>query len=53
MKDSKNYSENFQSELSIEKIDTIWKNFREAGNSIEGRIVKLVRPHSCRTSRRL
>ena len=30
----KNYCEDFQAELSIEKIDNIWKNFREAGNSI-------------------
>lgn len=30
----KRYCEDFQSELTIEKIDTIWKNFREAGNSI-------------------
>jgi hypothetical protein len=52
MKDSKNYSENFQSELSIEKIDTIWKNFREAGNSIEGRIAKPVANDRGRTSRR-
>ena len=38
----KEYCENFQSELSIEKIDSLWKNFREAGNSIEGRIAKSV-----------
>ena len=38
----KAYCEDFQSDLSIEKIDAIWKNFREAGNSIEGRIVKSV-----------
>jgi hypothetical protein len=49
----KRFCEEFQAELTYDKIDSIWKNFREAGNSIEGRIVKLVRSHSCRTSRRL
>ena len=49
----KNYCEDFQAELSIEKIDNIWKNFREAGNSIEGRVVKNVRIRIQRISERL
>ena len=38
----KRYCENFQAELTYDKIDNIWKSFREAGNSIEGRIVRNV-----------
>lgn len=30
----KRFCEEFQAELSYDKIDSIWKNFREAGNSI-------------------
>ena len=39
--DSK-YCESFQNSLTPKKIDEIWKMFREAGNSIEGRINKSV-----------
>ena len=49
----KRYCEEFQSDLSYDRIDNIWKNFREAGNSIEGRIVKLVDNKLSRTSKRL
>lgn len=49
----KRFCEEFQAELSYDKIDSIWKNFREAGNSIEGRIVKLVLMGECRTLRKL
>lgn len=48
----KRYCEDFQAELTYDKIDTIWKNFREAGNSIEGRIAKTVPLPLCRTLRR-
>jgi hypothetical protein len=34
--------EDFQNSLNEVSILKIWKNFREAGNSIEGRIIKLV-----------
>ena len=44
----KNYCEDFQAELSIEKIDNIWQNFRQAGNSIEGRVLRSVDIKSCR-----
>lgn len=46
------YCEDFQNELSYDKIDNIWKNFREAGNSIEGRVIKLVPTQPLRTSKR-
>jgi hypothetical protein len=36
------YCEEFQNSLSTEMIDRIWKSFREAGNSLEGRIGRLV-----------
>ena len=49
----KRYCEDFQSDLSIEKIDTIWKNFREAGNSNEGRIAKTVPPCSLKTFKKI
>lgn len=38
----KKYCEDFQNELTFQKIESIWKSYREAGNSIEGRIIKLV-----------
>jgi len=49
----KRYCEEFQSELTYDKIDSIWKNFREAGNSIEGKIAKLVCHQLNRILRRL
>ncbi len=39
----KKYCEQVQNGLTFEKIENIWKNFREAGNSIEGKIIKMVR----------
>lgn len=36
------YCEEFQNTLAYEKIDKIWKSFREAGNSLEGRITRAV-----------
>ena len=30
----KQYCEDFQAELTYDRIDSIWKTFREAGNSI-------------------
>ena len=30
----KKYCEEFQNQLSYDRIDGIWKTFREAGNSI-------------------
>lgn len=38
----KKYCEDFQNGLNEVAIIKIWKSFREAGNSIEGRIIKLV-----------
>lgn len=38
----KKYCEQVQNGLTFEKIESIWKNFREAGNSIEGKIIKMV-----------
>ena len=34
--------EEFQNSLEPEKIEKIWRSFRETGNSTEGRIVKSV-----------
>ena len=36
------YCEEFQNSLNYDKIDRIWKSFREAGNSLEGRINRQV-----------
>jgi len=49
----KKYCEQVQNSLTFEKIENIWKNFREAGNSIEGKIIKMVRYYFIeRTSRK-
>jgi hypothetical protein len=42
----KKYCEDFQNGLTFEKIESIWKSYREAGNSIEGRIIKLVKVYN-------
>ena len=49
---NKTYCEDFQSELTYERIDNIWKSFREAGNSIESRVAKPVPPPTVRTSKK-
>jgi hypothetical protein len=42
----KKYCEDFQNGLTFEKIESIWKSYREAGNSVEGRIIKLVKVYN-------
>ena len=47
------YCEEFQNGLNYDKIDKIWRIFREAGNSLEGRINRSVYLGISRISRKL